>query len=156
MLHEVNWYTIAMTLRNFLRNYKKSDGSILFPSLVDRDDLIIRVGAGNTGEYPAIWILFGSEESLALTFNILPKDIANPTPYPISRLAQTFAYMTAAQRKATFSVGKDADNDSFSLKYRLYKSLLDELESKITADSFKDGNSAKRRKFPSTMAMYRN
>ena len=64
MLHEVNWYTIAMTLRNFLRNYKKSDGSILFPSLVDRDDLIIRVGAGNTGEYPAIWILFGSEESL--------------------------------------------------------------------------------------------
>ena len=50
MLHEVNWYTIAMTLRNFLRNYKKSDGSILFPSLVDRDDLIIRVGAGNTGE----------------------------------------------------------------------------------------------------------
>ena len=47
MLHEVNWYTIAMTLRNFLRNYKKSDGSILFPSLVDRDDLIIRVGAVN-------------------------------------------------------------------------------------------------------------
>lgn len=95
-------------------------------------------------------------ESLALTFNILPKDIANPTPYPISRLAQTFAYMTAAQRKSTFSVGKDANNDSFSLKYRLYKSLLNELESKITADSFKDGNSAKRRKFPSTMAMYRN
>ena len=53
-----------MTLRNFLRSYKKSDGSILFPSLVDRDDLKIRVGAGNTGEYPAIWILFGSEESL--------------------------------------------------------------------------------------------
>ena len=95
-------------------------------------------------------------ESLALTFNVLPKDIANPTPYPISRLAKTFAYMTTAQRKATFSVGKDADNDSFSLKYRLYKVLLDELESKITADSFKDGNSAKRRKFPSTLAVYRN
>ena len=95
-------------------------------------------------------------ESLALTFNILPSDIANPTPYPISRLAQTFAYMTAAQRKATFSVGKDANNDSFSLKYKLYKSLLDELEGKITADSFKDGNSAKRRKFPSTLALYRN
>ena len=95
-------------------------------------------------------------ESLALTFNILPSDIANPTPYPISRLAQTFAYMIAAQRKATFSVGKDANNDSFSLKYKLYKSLLDELEGKITADSFKDDNSAKRRKFPSTLALYRN
>ena len=95
-------------------------------------------------------------ESLALTFNILPSEIANPTPYPISRLAQTFAYMTAAQRKATFSVGKDANNDSFSLKYKLYKSLLDELEGKITADSFKDGNSAKRRKFPSTLSLYRN
>lgn len=95
-------------------------------------------------------------ESLALTFNILPSEIANPTPYPISRLAQTFAYMTAAQRKSTFSVGKDANNDSFSLKYKLYKSLLDELEGKITADSFKDGNSAKRRKFPSTIALYRN
>ena len=95
-------------------------------------------------------------ESLALTFNVLPSEIANPTPYPISRLAQTFAYMTAAQRKATFSVGKDANNDSFSLKYKLYKSLLDELEGKITADSFKDGNSAKRRKFPSTFALYRN
>ena len=95
-------------------------------------------------------------ESLALTFNVLPSEIANPTPYPISRLAQTFAYMTAAQRKATFSVGKDANNDSFSLKYKLYKSLLDELEGKITADSFKDGNSAKRRKFPSTLALYRN
>ena len=95
-------------------------------------------------------------ESSALTFNILPSEIANPTPYPISRLAQTFAYMTAAQRKATFSVGKDANNDSFSLKYKLYKSLLDELEGKITADSFKDGNSAKRRKFPSTLALYRN
>ena len=95
-------------------------------------------------------------ESLALTFNILPSEIANPTPYPISRLAQTFAYMTAAQRKATFSVGKDANNDSFSLKYKLYKSLLDELEGKITADSFKDGNGAKRRKFPSTFALYRN
>lgn len=95
-------------------------------------------------------------ESLALTFNILPSEIANPTPYPISRLAQTFAYMTAAQRKSTFSVGKDANNDSFSLKYKLYKSLLDELEGKITADSFKDGNSAKRRKFPSTLALYRN
>lgn len=95
-------------------------------------------------------------ESLALTFNILPSEIANPTSYPISRLAQTFAYMTAAQRKATFSVGKDANNDSFSLKYKLYKSLLDELEGKITADSFKDGNSAKRRKFPSTLSLYRN
>lgn len=95
-------------------------------------------------------------ESLALTFNIFPSEIANPTPYPISRLAQTFAYMTAAQRKATFSVGKDANNDSFSLKYKLYKSLLDELEGKITADSFKDGNSAKRRKFPSTLSLYRN
>ena len=95
-------------------------------------------------------------ESLALTFNILPSEIANPTPYPISRLAQTFAYMTAAQRKATFSVGKDANNDSFSLKYKLYKSLLDELEGKITADSFKSGNSAKRRKFPSTLTLYRN
>ena len=95
-------------------------------------------------------------ESLALTFNILPSEIANPTPYPISRLAQTFAYMTAAQRKATFSVGKDANNDSFSLKYKLYKSLLDELEGKITADSFKDGNSARRRKFPNTLVLYRN
>ena len=64
MLHEVNWYTVAVMLRDFLRRFKKKDGTVLFNSIVDREDLIIRIGAGNTGEYPAIWILFGSEESL--------------------------------------------------------------------------------------------
>ena len=62
------------------------------------------------------------------------------------------------QKRELESLG-DISENSINLAEKIneqYKSLLDELESKITADSFKDGNSAKRRKFPSTMAMYRN
>ena len=43
----------------------------------------------------------------------------------MSRIAKLFAYMTAAHRKAMFTVGKEADNDSFALKFKLYKGLLD-------------------------------
>lgn len=61
MMRELQWYNIAIKLRDFLQSYKYDDGSRLFECMVDRQDLIIRVGEGNTGEYPAIYIIFGDE-----------------------------------------------------------------------------------------------
>ena len=96
-------------------------------------------------------------ESFALSLGVQPAQIAVPTPYAVSRLAQLFAYMTAAFRKATFSKGGEADNDSFALKFKLYKELLDEWEKQLTADSFKDGGAVQKlRRFPMTMPLYRN
>lgn len=61
MLHRIEWYNIAIKLRDFLKSFRYRDGSRFFEYFIDRDDLQIRVGTGNTGEYPAIWIIFGDE-----------------------------------------------------------------------------------------------
>ena len=62
MLKKLRWYDIAIRLRDFIKNYHTKYGERPFNYLVDRDDLKIKVGSGNVGEFPAIWILFGSEE----------------------------------------------------------------------------------------------
>ena len=62
MLKKLRWYDIAIRLRDFIKNYHTKYGKRPFEYLIDRDDLVIKVGSGHTGEYPAIWILFGSEE----------------------------------------------------------------------------------------------
>ena len=95
-------------------------------------------------------------ESFALTLGVTADKIATPTPYIISRFAQLYAYMTTAQRMATFSKGGSADNDSFALKYQMYRQLLKDCEARLTAESFTNGQSAKKRKFPMTMEMLRN
>lgn len=95
-------------------------------------------------------------ESLAFSFGVAASQIAIPTPDPIRRLALYFAYFTTALRKASFSKGGDVDEDSFALKYKLYKDLFDELYKTISADTFTNGVSAKKRKFPATMEILRN
>lgn len=95
-------------------------------------------------------------ESFALTLGVTSNMIAVPTPYIISRFAQLFAYMTVAQRQSLFSKGGNADNDSFALKYRMYRALLKDCEAGLTKNSFTNGVSAKKRKFPMTMTMLRN
>lgn len=94
-------------------------------------------------------------ESVALSYGVSKDMIATPTPYMVSRLATLFSYMTAAHRKAQFSIGKSADNDSFALKFKLYKELLDDLLSMLTAETFTNGVSAKKRSFPSTIPISR-
>ncbi|MFC2577689.1 MAG: hypothetical protein ACFNQH_01365 [Veillonella parvula] len=64
MLQKVYWYDVAIRLRDFIKAYRRRDGKRLFDFLVDRDDLKVKVGIGNAGEYPAIYILFDSEESV--------------------------------------------------------------------------------------------
>ena len=61
MLKRVYWYDIAIKMRDYLKAYSHVDGTRLFDYLVDRDSLVIRVGTGNSGEYPAIFITFGEE-----------------------------------------------------------------------------------------------
>ena len=95
-------------------------------------------------------------ESVAQGFGVPPNAIATPTPFMVSQLALYWAYMTAAWRKAQFSVGKSADNDSFALKYKLFYELLNDLLDRITADTFTNGQTAKKRTFPATMAISRN
>ena len=95
-------------------------------------------------------------EAVALSLGVPASAIAEPTPFMVSQLGLFWAYMTAAWRKAQFSKGNNADQDSFALKFRTYKELLDELLGQITADTFTGGVSAKKRKFPSTLSISRN
>ncbi len=64
MLKEIQWYNIASLLKDFLKSFRYNNGNRLFEYLVDRDDMKIKVGSGNTGEWPALWILFGDETHL--------------------------------------------------------------------------------------------
>ena len=95
-------------------------------------------------------------ESVALGLGVPASAIVSPTPDIVRRLALYFAYFTAAMRKASYSVGKEAEKDSFHLKMRAYKELLDEVEGRLTAESFTGGTLAKKRTFPATMSMLRN
>ena len=95
-------------------------------------------------------------ESIAQGLGVPASAIATPTPFMVSQLALFWAYMTTAWRKAQFSVGKSADNDSFSLKHKLFYNMLNDLLDRITADTFTNGQSAKKRTFPSTMEISRN
>lgn len=94
-------------------------------------------------------------EAVAMSYGVLPTDIATPTPFLVERVAMLYSYMTAAQRKATFSKGNSVDNDSFALKFQMYKGLLNDVLSMLTADSFTNGIQAKKRRFPVTMRLER-
>ena len=94
-------------------------------------------------------------EAVAMSYGVLPTDIATPTPFLVEGVAMLYSYMTAAQRKATFSKGNSVDNDSFALKFQMYKGLLNDVLSMLTADSFTNGMQAKKRRFPVTMRLER-
>ena len=95
-------------------------------------------------------------EAIAFSMGVEKEQIAVPTPYMVSRLAMIFAYMTTAQRKAMFSKGETVDNDSFALKYRMYRELLNDILKQITPNTFTNGKIAKRRSFPFTAPLSRN
>ena len=94
-------------------------------------------------------------EAVAMSYGVLSTEIATPTPFLVERVAMLYSYMTAAQRKATFSKGNSVDNDSFALKFQMYKGLLNDVLSMLTADSFTNGMQAKKRRFPVTMRLER-
>lgn len=94
-------------------------------------------------------------EAVAMSYGVLPTDIATPTPFLVERVAMLYSYMTAAQRKATFSKGNSVDNDSFALKFQMYKGLLNDVLSMLATDSFTNGMQAKKRRFPVTMRLER-
>ena len=94
-------------------------------------------------------------EAVAMSYGVLTTEIATPTPFLVERVAMLYSYMTAAQRKATFSKGNSVDNDSFALKFQMYKGLLNDVLSMLTADSFTNGMQAKKRRFPVTMRLER-
>lgn len=94
-------------------------------------------------------------EAVALSYGVTADEIADPTPFLVERLATLYSYMTAAQRKATFSKGNSVDNDSFALKFQMYKGLLNDLLDMLTKESFTNGMQAKKRRFPMTMSMER-
>lgn len=95
-------------------------------------------------------------ESFALSLGVEAQYIAVPTPYRVKRFAELFAYMTVAQKNSKFSLGKEASNDSFALKYNMYKQLLDDAEKSLTAITFTNGVQAKKRRFPLSVRMERN
>lgn len=64
MIRKIQWYNIATRLKDYLKSYRYPSGNPLFSYFVDRDEMVIRVGSGNTGEWPALWILFGDESEL--------------------------------------------------------------------------------------------
>lgn len=95
-------------------------------------------------------------ESIAQSYGITPEQIAEPTPFLVSQLGMFWAYMTAAWGKSQFSLGKSVDNDSFALKYKLFKELLDDLLKQLSAETFTNGKKAKKRTFPAVMSISRN
>jgi len=63
-MRTINWYNIANTLRDFIRNYSEDDGTQLFPYLEDRENFKVNIGKGITGDFPRIDILIGDETLL--------------------------------------------------------------------------------------------
>ena len=61
MINSVLWYPIGERLVEFMKSYRYDDGRRLFEYLTDRDVMQFRFGSGNTGEFPAVWVLFGEE-----------------------------------------------------------------------------------------------
>lgn len=61
MLKKLMWFPVGKKLVDFLNAYEYEDGSPLFRYLIDRQDMKIRLGSGSFGEYPALWVIFGSE-----------------------------------------------------------------------------------------------
>lgn len=70
MLKDLQWYNIASLLKNFLNSFRYTNGDRIFEYLVDRDDMKIKVGSGNAGEWPALWILFADESQVDKQDNI--------------------------------------------------------------------------------------
>ncbi len=64
MLQKLMWRQIGKKLVDFMKSYKYLDGTRLFEYLPERDNLQFRFGTGNTGEYPAIWVIFSEEDQL--------------------------------------------------------------------------------------------
>lgn len=64
MLQKLMWRQIGKKLVDFMKSYKYLDGTRLFEYLNERDNLQFRFGTGNTGEYPAIWVIFSEEDSV--------------------------------------------------------------------------------------------
>lgn len=95
-------------------------------------------------------------ESIAQSYGVTPDQIAEPTPFLVSQLGMFWAYMTTAWGKSQFSLGKSVDNDSFALKYKLFKELLDDLLKQLSAETFTNGKKAKKRTFPAVMSISRN
>ena len=95
-------------------------------------------------------------ESVALSYGVTAAQIATPTPDIVRRLALYYAYFITALRKAQYSSGKDAQLDSFHLKARFYRELLDDLLDQLTAESFTGGLVSRKRSFPSVIAISRN
>jgi len=95
-------------------------------------------------------------ESIAGSLGVQPQYIYEPTPLLVSNLGVYYAYMTCAQRKSLFAKGGEADNDSFALKFRLYKELLDSLLNMLTANTFTNGVQARKRSFPACLSISRN
>lgn len=61
MMNELLWYPIGTRLVDFMKSYRYNDGKRLFEYVTDRDVMQFRFGSGNSGEYPAVWVLFGEE-----------------------------------------------------------------------------------------------
>ena len=64
MLKKLMWRSIGKKLVDFIRSYKYLNGDRLFEYLLNRDELQVRFGTGNTGEYPAIWVIFSEEDTV--------------------------------------------------------------------------------------------
>ena len=66
----IYWYPLADGLVDFLRNYTYDDGTNLFNYLVDRENLKVMLGKGNSGERPSINVIFDDEADTDFPKNI--------------------------------------------------------------------------------------
>ena len=93
----------------------------------------------------------GFAQSLGVDIELIP----TPAPYKVKRHAELYMYVLVAQKKASFSNAKEIDKDAYYMKYQLYKTLLEQLELTLTKDTYSTGITTNKRKFPSSIRMYR-
>ena len=75
MKRKLYWFPIGNKLVDFLKNFRYSDGSKLFSKITDSADMTIKLGSGNFCEFPAIWVLFGSEDDIEKQDKIVGRTI---------------------------------------------------------------------------------
>ena len=113
MKRKLYWFPIGNKLVDFLKGFTYSDGSKLFSKITDRNDMTIKLGSGNFGEFPAIWVLFGSEDDIEKQDKIV---------------GRTIEYWIDIFVNSEASPDQDFTNWSYKQAYEIERELMFDLE----------------------------
>lgn len=95
-------------------------------------------------------------EDLAYSLGVRADAIQKPAPFIVRELAEAYALMEAAEKKAMMNTdARHEGADAYELKRRVYAEKVKNLRAQITARTLTGGQSAKQRAFPMSVPLYR-